>query len=169
MASTIKKTTFEDLHETFATILKNIDAFLLEAKDDQEIGQAVWSGKAKNFKTFLQGIEREAIKKSAEELDMSDSTVRERWKTLSLPLPFYDALEAEEVSYSRFKPLGILNFDINSEADNKCAEKILTRIKEDIPIKKIRGIAEEEMLNAKIWNQNHIVMKRLAEQHGITE
>jgi len=159
----IKKTIFDELHTTFNTVLTYVDNTLIEAKKN---GGKVWEGK-KNFKTFLQDIEKTAIKKTAEELKLTVSTVNERWKVLTLPYPFYFAVENGAMSYSKLKPMINFNFDFNGDKDNECAKRILSRIINDN--KPLKDVAQEEMLVDGIWNESDITMRRIAEQHGITE
>ena len=102
MSSIIKKTTFEDLYNTFSGVLNRIDEILIEAKEKNP--DNVFEGH-KNLKMFFQATERQAIKETSVELGISDSSTRERWKVMSLPHPFYSAIELGEVSYSKIKPL----------------------------------------------------------------
>ena len=165
MASTIKKATFDDLYHTFATILDHIDKAL--AKEGKKKLKGDYTPPS-NIKTFLQGVERNAIKKTAKELDMGVSTARERWKTLSLPLPFYAALESNEISYSKAKAVSGLNFDPEDDRDVDVASHILEKVK-DLPVKEVKAVAEEMYTDAKLWSPSDVVMRRLAEQYEISE
>ena len=165
MSSIIKKTTFEDLYNTFSGVLNRIDKLLIEAKEKNP--DNIFEGH-KNLKMFFQAIERQAIKETSVELGISDSSTRERWKVMSLPHPFYDAIESGEVSYSKVKPLIVLNFDPEGDKDIEASEKIVERI-QDLHIKEIRDVAQEELNEAGVWNESDIVIRRLAEQCGITD
>ena len=117
----------------------------------------------------MQALERQAVKQTAEDLGLGVSTIRERWKTMSLPLPFYNALENGEISYSKAKAVSALRFDPDNDKDIECAENILLKIMDNVPTKQIKEIAQQEMNDIGIWNQNDVVMRSLAAQKELIE
>ena len=162
MASPIKKATFDDLFTTLQAVANNIDRLLQEAKELNK--DKAWSGYP-NFKSFLKDVEVKAIKGSAKELNLGDTTVRDRWKVLTLPTPVFDAIESGQFSFSKVKPLVAINFDFENDKDIEVAEEILNELRKGLTAKEIKEVVKEKA--TQIWNGNDIVVKRLAEQNGI--
>ena len=163
MASTVKKAPFEELYETFTTVLSSIDTKLDDTKKSKK-GKSIWSGHS-NYNTFLKQIERQAIKDAAKTLNVSDGTVRERWKVLTLPIPVFSAIEEGEISYSKAKPLTSINFDTESDEDQIVVNELLDAIKEGISVKELKEKVKEE--STKIWNHSSITMQNIASHHNL--
>jgi len=163
MSTIIKKATFEELYNTFVTVCQNIDALFLDIKE-RDTKKKVYDG-FPTYKDFLIHLENEACKKTAEELKLGETTVRDRWKTLTLPISVYDALEKDEIAFSKAKVLTAINFSLDNPQDDEIANKLVGEIKKDIPLAQIKELVKAESKN--IWNSKTVVMEMLASQHGI--
>lgn len=164
MAQGIKKISFEEIADTMVTMENKIDSFLTEAKKENK-GKKVWYG-FPNFKTFLKNIERRAVKETAKKYNLGETTIRERWKILTLPTPVFTALEAGIISLSKARLMTAINFDFENDNDIKIAEKIVEEIKKGISVDEIKTLVTKE--SSKIWNESDITMFNIAKQNGIT-
>jgi len=166
MASAVKKTTFEDYQQTLSTVLDNIDKHLIHVKNRQK-NLSVWKG-FDSFKDFLKDVEKKALRQTVKDLELATSTVRDRWKVLTLPTPVYSAIEDGRISFSKAKPLTAIDFDFENDNDIAVAEEIVKEIEEKkIAIKDIKDLVAE--YSPKVWNPSDIIIQRIAEQYGITE
>jgi hypothetical protein len=164
MASAVKKTTFEEYHLTLATILNNIDEALTVIKNRQK-NLPVWKG-FDSFKDFLKDVEKAALKKSAQDLEIGTTTVRDRWRVLTLPFPVYAAIEDGDITFSKAKLLTAINFDFDNDSDAQVASDIVQEIKGGLKVPEIKKLVEEK--SPEVWNPSDIIMQRIAGQHGIT-
>lgn len=160
----IKKTSFEDLYNAMSTVCKKIDEQFTEFKKNNK-GKKIYYGFL-SYKEFLRNIELAAIKETAIELDLGETTVRDRWRIMSLPLPVYSALENNEAPFSRFKPLTNITFDIENDKDTELAQKMVDEIKKDISLDDIKALVKKEAVN--IWNSKDILMEMFARQNGVS-
>ena len=119
-----------------------------------------------NYKEFLHHVETTAIREAAKELNLGETTVRDRWKIMSLPLPVYDAIETDTISFSKLKPLTTINFDMENEKDVELAQKIVDEIQKDITLDEIKALVKKESVN--IWNSSTVLMEMFAKQNGIS-
>jgi len=165
MASLIKKAEFGELVDTLISVCHSIDDLIKKAREEKK-GNRIWYGH-KNFKVFLKHIESEAIKKSAKELDMGETTVRDRFRVLTLPYPVFEAVEDDSISFSKAKYLTSINFDFDSDSDARIAQEIVDEIKKGISEKDIKEVVKKR--SKEIWNSGDVVMHRLAEQNKISE
>jgi len=165
MASTIKKTTFDEYRLTLSTMLKHIDKQLVLIKSRQK-NLSVYKD-YDSYKDFLKDMEKIAIKKAMEELSLGETTVKDRWHVLTLPPAVFFALEQGEISFSKAKLLTTIHFDFNSESDNKIAEEIIQEIKKDLSNDEIKAVVKNRAKD--VWNPSDIRMIKIAEQHGITQ
>lgn len=165
MATTIKKASFDELQNTLSVMGNKIDTLLQKAKQGKR-GKKIWDG-FKTYKDFLKHIESVATKEIASELSMGESTIRERWKALTLPDPVYFALEKDEISFSKIKPLTAINFDFEDPNDVKVAQEIVDEIKKNISLEEIKELVKTKAKS--IWHSKDIVMERFAEQNGIND
>jgi len=163
MATIIKKAEFGELVDTLISVCHSIDELLLKAKE-QNKGKSIWNGH-KSFKLFLKHIEAEAVKKSAKELGLGETTVRDRFRVLTLPTPVFLAMEAGEITFSKAKHLTAINFDFEDDNDIKIAQEIVDEIKKGISEKEIKEIVKGRSKD--VWHQGDIVVHRLAEQNKI--
>jgi len=164
MTSAIKKTTFKEYQETLTTILKYIDEALVRVKNRQK-NLSIWKGYG-NYNDFLKTIEKGALKETTKEMGLGATTVRDRWRILTLPSPVYCAIEDNEITFSKSKYLTSINFDFENDGDIKVASEIVEEIKTGLTNPKIKDLVASR--SAEIWNQSTIIMSRIAEQHGIT-
>ena len=160
----IKKASFDELYNTMNTVCKKIDEQFTKFKI-QNKGKKIYDGFA-NYKEFLHHIETNAIKDTAKELGLGETTVRDRWRIMTLPLPVYNALEYDEVSYSKLKPLTTIVFDIENTKDIELAQKLVDEIKKDIKLDDIKAMVKKEAVN--IWNSKDVLMEMFAKQHGVS-
>lgn len=165
MANPIKKVEFSELYNTMTKVCAIIDGLFMQTKTGKKKGKKIYDGFS-SYKEFLHHIETEAIKVSAKELDLGETTVRDRWKIMTLPLPVLDALEANEVSFSKLKPLTTINFDIENPKDVDLAQRLIDEIKKDISMDEIKALVKKESVN--IWNSQTVLMEMFAKQNGIT-
>ena len=162
MASKVKQAEFDNLHDTLLAVEKSIDAQLDEAIAQNP--EKPWDGQA-NLKSFLKSVERTAIKNAAEELDMSESAVRDRWHILTLPSPVYYALESGEITMSKAKLLTAINWDFESEKESAIAEEIVKEIKRGGSVDSIKAMVTKA--GTQVWNSSDITVHNMAKQHGI--
>lgn len=165
MAAIIKKAEFSELVDTLISICHSIDELLFKAKEGKK-GEKIWQGH-KNYKLFLKHIESEAVKKSAKELGLGETTVRDRFRVLSLPYPVYLAMEQNEITFSKAKHLTNINFDFDDLDDVKIAQEIVEEIKKGTSEKEIKELVKNR--SKEVWHQGDVVVHRLAEQNGISE
>ena len=162
MASKVKQAEFDTLHDTLLTVEKSIDTQL-----DEAIAQnpdKPWDGQA-NIKIFLKSVERTAIKDAAEKLDMSESSVRDRWHILTLPSPAYFALESGEITMSKAKLLTAINWDFNNTKEAEIAEGIVKEIKRGGTVESIKAMVTKA--GTQIWNSSDVTVHNMAKQHGM--
>ena len=165
MSGAVKKTTFEDLQDTLSIILSRIDELLKESKGHAN-GKPIWH-KQKSFKAYLKKIEKDALKDATELLGLGATTVRDRWKILTLPHPVYSAIESGEISFSKAKPLTSIVFDFESDSDSEVCFELVEYIKQGAKLAEIKEAVSD--FSSKVWNESSIIMQRIAEQNGITE
>lgn len=165
MPSPVKKTTFEEYRQTLATILSYVDKELTVIKNRQK-NLLSWKG-FDSFKDFLKHIEKFALQHASEDLKISDTTIRDRWHVMCLPLPVYSAMESEEITFSKAKFLTAINFDFENDSDIQVSDSLVEMIKSGLTNPQIKQMVQDHM--SKVWNPSDIVMKRIAEQHGINE
>lgn len=165
MATTIKKAEFGELVDTLISVCHSVDELLLKARQEQK-GYMIWNGH-KSYKLFLKHIESEAIKKSALELGLGETTVRDRFRVLTLPTPVFLAMESGDITFSKAKNLTAINFDFDDINDVKVAQEIVDEIKKGIAEKDIKEIVKNRSKD--VWHQGDIVVHRLAEQNKISE
>ena len=122
----IHKTTFDELYNTMNTVCKKVDIQFAITRLKNK-GNKIYDG-FDNYKEFLHHVETTAIREAAKELNLGETTVRDRWKIMSLPLPVYDAIETDTISFSKLKPLTTINFDMENEKDVELAQKIVDEI-----------------------------------------
>lgn len=164
MASAVKQTTFEEYRLTLATVLNKIDEALTIIKNRQK-NLPVWKG-FDSFKDFLKDLEKTALKNAAKELEIGSTTVRDRWRVLTLPFPVYAAIEDGDITFSKAKLLTAINFDFDNDNDAEVAYSIVKEVKGGMKVPDIKKLVEEK--SPEVWNPSDIVMQRIAEQHGIT-
>lgn len=165
MASIIKKVEFSELVDTLISVGNSIDELLRQSKVNNK-GQVIWNG-YKSFKLFLKHIESEAVKKSAKELGLGETTVRDRFRVLTLPCPAYLAMESGDITFSKAKHLTAINFDFEDANDIKIAQEIVDEIKNGISEKEIKELVKAR--SKEVWHQADIVVYRFAEQNNINE
>lgn len=156
---------FDEYYQVLKMMLDKIDKCLVIIKNRQK-NLSVYHG-FNSYKEFLKSIEDSAIKSVAKELNLTPSTIKDRWKSLTLPLPVYDALETGKITYSKAKLLTKINFDFENNNDVQISQEIIDYILSGAKISDINIFIEEKSKN--IWNESSIIMKRFAEQHSITE
>ena len=164
MTSAVKKTTFEEYRETLTIVLKHIDEAFVHIKNRQK-NLSVWKG-CENYNSFLRDVEKSALKSTVKELGLGSTTVRDRWRVLTLPASVYCAIEDGEITFSKAKLMTAINFNFNNDADIKVASEIVDEVKSGLTNPKIK-----EMVSARssdVWNHSTVVMAQIAEQHDIT-
>jgi hypothetical protein len=107
------------------------------------------------------------LKDIAELQGLGSTTVRDRWKILTLPSPVFCAIELGEISFSKAKPLTSIAFDFESDKDCEICSEIVDKIKDGGKVADIKEAVSEA--SSKVWNEATIIMQRIAEQHGINE
>lgn len=162
MASAIKKTTFDDLYNTFHSVCQKIDEAFAKAKENK--GKKIYEGHD-NYKDFLRHVELQAIKDTAKEQKLTPDAVRERWKVLTLPFPVYDALERDLISFSKAKLFMHLTLDPDSEKDQATAQNLINAVEKNISVDTIKEMVKKE--SETIWNETTVVMNMYAGQHGV--
>jgi len=161
-----QKNAFRKLQDTLSVVTKEIDNCFERAKSNGEKGKRIWD-KYSNFKSFLDAIESDAIKAVSKDLGLSESTIKERWRILTLPSPVYDALEEGSITMSKAKPITATAWDFEDEKDIEIIGKIVDSIKEGFTVEQIKEMVKKESVN--VWHSKDIVMERLAKQNHITE
>jgi len=164
MSLAVKETMFEEYQQTLIAVSKHIDDACTHIKNRQK-NLSVWKG-FESYSDFLKNIEKSALKMAADELQMTIATIKNRWQILTLPAPVYCAIEAGEISFSKVKPLTVINFDFENDNDIEVASEIVEEIKKGLTLKEIKKVVEAKQ--SKVWNKSTIVMERLLEQNGIT-
>lgn len=163
MASIIKKLSFDELYPTLEEMCKYIDERFQNAKKGKK-GQKIYDG-FDNYKEFLIKIESDASKHVAELFGLTSSTIKERWKVLTMPFPVYNALENNELTLSKLKPLMLINWDFDDDKDVEITKKIVVALKKNISPAQLRDLIKEECKD--LWHSSTAVMERLAAQNGI--
>ena len=161
----IKKAEFSELVDTLISVCHSIDELLIKAREEKK-GNMIWHGH-KNFKAFIKHIESEAIKKSAKELKLGETTVRDRFRVLTLPYPVYAAMECGDITFSKAKQLTAINFDFDDINDAKVAQEIVDGIKTGISEKEIKELVKSR--SKEVWHQGDVVVHRIAEQNKVSE
>ena len=155
------KNDFEKLWETIEKILIYIDNKIISTKSQLNCLD-------KNLKTILLNLEKEAIKNVSIEQKLTENTIKERWKILTLPSPIVNKIENGEISYTKFKPLANYNFDFESDKDIEASKNIINFIENNNPnTKDLKSFIQLELNKNGIWNESDIIMRRIAKQHGI--
>lgn len=165
MVSAIKKTTFDEYYQTLHVMTKHIELQFNEVKNRQK-KLLVWKG-YDSFKDFLREVEKKAIKTTMEELNLSETAIKDRWQVLTLPSCVYFSLEDGSLSFSKAKILTAINLDAFSDSDCQLAEELVDKIKKGISNDEIKELVKKNI--NKVWNQLDIIMIRLAEQSGIKQ
>lgn len=161
--SIVKKISFEELYATMDCICKKIDETFTKMKVSKK-GKKIYDGYG-NYKVFLKSVEAKAIRETATEMGITESAVKERWKIMILPYPVYNALEHDEVCFSKVKPLTSISFDMDSDKDIEIAQKLLNEIKKGVSADEVKKMVKKESVN--IWNSQSIMVEKMAEQNGI--
>ena len=162
MANTTKLS-FSEIYPVLDEMCKYIDHRLWKAKRGKK-EHKVYEGYG-SFKEFLIDIESDAIKFVAEKLKLTSTTVKERWKILTMPMPVYSALESEELNISKLKSLALTNWDFEDPQDVAITQEIVDAIKKDISASELRTLIKEKCKD--MWRSSTVVMEHLAQQNGI--
>jgi len=165
MGDKISKITFDEYQNTLSTITKYIESEIQIIKNRQK-NLPVIKG-FKNFKDFIKTIERRALKSTAEELNLGSTTVRDRWRVLTLPTPVYSAIERGEVSFSKAKLMTPIRFDFNNSQDIDVAEEMIEEIKGGLNNNEIKELVKQN--SSRVWNHTSVATERIIEQLGVKE
>ena len=163
MSGITKNVSFEELYPVLDEMCKNIDERFEEAKRGKK-GQKIHEGYG-SFKEFLIGIESDAIKSVASQLGITVATVKERWKTLTMPQPVYEALESGELTFSQLKPLALTSWDADDPQDIAIVQEIVDAIKKDTSPANLRSLIKDKCKD--MWRSSTLVMEKIATQHKI--
>ena len=166
MAGIIKATSFDDLYSTMTKVERYIDNRFKRLLHRNK-GSRIWDGYA-SWKAFLQDVEKQAIEQASIDLKLAFKTVKDRWKIMTLPLPFYCAIEDGGISFSKLKPVTSVNWDFNNPENNSLAKSIVKEIIEKkMSPKEIRALVAEKCKT--VWNESHITVENIATQHRFNE